>query len=68
MPIQNEDDVIGVCSECKSDQPMSYMFNSTFAQAGHAVPCKYCGGVVMIVYREIRDDSLDKSDEKRGIN
>lgn len=68
MPIQNEDDVIGVCTECKSDQPMSYMMNNPFAQAGQSVPCKYCGGVVIIVYREIRDNSLDKSDDKRGIN
>jgi len=67
MPIQDEDDVIGVCTECKSDQPMSYMYKSAFAQAGLSVPCKYCGGVVAIVYRENRDASLDSSDDKRGI-
>lgn len=68
MSIENEDDVIGVCSECKSDQPMSYMYNSPFAQEGKPVPCKYCGGVVIVVYREIRDSSLDQSDRQRGIN
>lgn len=68
MPVKDEDDVIGVCTECKSDQPMGYMYNSPFAQAGHPVPCKYCGGVVAIVYREIRDQSLDNSDSGRGIN
>ena len=68
MPVQDEDDVIGVCTECKSDQPMHYMYNSPFAQDGKSVPCKYCGGVVAIVYREIRDQSLDDLDSGRGIN
>ena len=67
MPVENEDDVIGVCTECKSDQPMAYMYRSPFAQEGKPVPCKYCGGVVAIVYREQRDSSLDDSDNKRGI-
>jgi len=66
--IKNPDDVIGVCSECKSDQPMSYMYKSPFAQQGLAVPCKYCGGVVVITYRETRDSSIDSSDRNRGIN
>ena len=65
--IQNPDDVIGVCSECKSDQPNSYMEKSPFAQAGQNVPCKYCGGVVIITYRETRNRSLDQSDTNRGI-
>lgn len=68
MPnIENPDDVIGVCSECKSDQPMKYMENSPFAQAGKPVPCKFCGGVVIITYRETRDSALDGSDNSRGI-
>jgi len=66
--IKDPDDVIGVCSECKSDQPMSYMYNSPFAQQGLAVPCKYCGGVVIITYREKRNDSIDGSDRSRGIS
>lgn len=66
--IENPDDVIGVCSECKSDQPMSYMYNSPFAQEGKAVPCKYCGGIVIIVYREQRDSSIKGSDRERGLN
>lgn len=65
--IENPDDVIGVCSECKSDQPDSYMERSPFAQAGLSVPCRYCGGVVIITYRETRDKSLDQSDINRGI-
>jgi hypothetical protein len=65
--INNPDDVIGVCSECKSDQPMSYMEKSSFAQQGLSVPCTYCGGVVIITYRERRDSSLDSSDRERGL-
>lgn len=65
--IQDPDDVIGVCSECKSDQPDQYMYRSPFAQEGKPVPCKYCGGVVIITYRETRDSALDGSDKSRGI-
>lgn len=65
--IKDPDDVIGVCSECRSDQPMTYMERSPFAQAGLPVPCKYCGGIVIITYRETRDSSLDGSDNNRGI-
>jgi hypothetical protein len=68
MPaIDDPDDVIGVCSECKSDQPDSYMEKSPFAQAGSPVPCKFCGGVVIIAYREQRDQVLKGSDRSRGI-
>ena len=67
MPVENEDDVVGVCTECESDQPMAYMYKSPFAQEGKVVPCKYCGGVVAIVYREERDSSIKDSKNKRGI-
>jgi DNA-directed RNA polymerase subunit RPC12/RpoP len=66
--VENTDDVVGVCSECKSDQPDRYMENSPFAQAGSSVPCKYCGGVVIIVYREARNEALGGSDRSRGIS
>mgnify|MGYP006283035521 FL=1 len=65
--IEDPDDVIGVCSECKSDQPDRYMYNSPFAQEGKPVPCKYCGGVVIITYRQTRDEALEGSDKSRGI-
>lgn len=65
--IKDPDDVIGVCSECKSDQPMSYMEKNPFAQEGSAVPCRYCGGVVIITYRESRNNSLNQSDRERGV-
>ena len=66
--IENPDDVIGVCSECHSDQPERYMINSPFAQEGKNVPCVYCGGVVIITYRETRNEALDQSDNNRGAN
>jgi DNA-directed RNA polymerase subunit RPC12/RpoP len=66
--IENTDDVIGVCSECHSDQPDRYMVNSPFAQEGKNVPCTYCGGVVIITYRETRNDALNQSDNNRGAN
>lgn len=66
--IEDPDDVIGVCSECKSDQPMQAMYRSSFAQSGSAPVCRYCGGVVIITYRESRDQSLDQSDRDRGIS
>lgn len=68
MEIENEDDVIGVCSECKSDQSMQSMYKSAFAQGGSPPVCKYCGGVVIITYRETRDSSLGQSDRDRGIS
>ena len=44
-----EDDAIGLCSECKSEQMDSTMFRSVFAQNGVSPVCKYCGGVVIVV-------------------
>ena len=66
--INNPDDVIGVCSECNSDQPMSYMEKSPFAQAGQPVPFKFCGVIVLITYRETRNNTIDSSNKGRGIN
>ena len=66
--IEDPDDVIGVCTECHSDQPEQYMIRSPFAQDGKAVPCKYCGGVVVITYRETREESIDQSNRSRGLS
>lgn len=66
--IQNPDDVVGMCSECKSTQPDSAMTKSVFAQEGVPPVCKYCGGVVVIVYAEQQGDSLNRSlDISRGL-
>lgn len=62
-----EDDAVGVCSECKSEQSDSSMYKSIFAQQGIAPVCRYCGGVVVIVYKQLKDKSLDQLDRERGI-
>jgi hypothetical protein len=64
---EDEDDVIGVCTECHSEQPMKYMETSPFTQAGQSAPCKMCGGVTMIVSREDRETALKQSDRERGL-
>jgi hypothetical protein len=62
-----EDDVIGVCCECKSDQDDGSMYRSVFAQSGLPPVCKYCGGKVIIVYRSQRESALDQIDRERGL-
>lgn len=61
--------VIGVCSECHSDQPDQYMERNKFAQEGLPVPCKYCGGVVIITPRDPKgkNRALGQSDAQRGL-
>lgn len=63
----NEDDVVGMCSECKSDQMDSTMYRSIFAQNGIAPVCKYCGGVVVILYRSERNKIINQLDRERGL-
>lgn len=65
--MQENDDVIGVCCECKSDQDDSSMYKSVFAQQGLPPVCKYCGGKVIITYRSQRNNALDQVDRERGL-
>ncbi len=67
MSNNDQNDAIGVCSECKSEQMDSTMYKSAFAQQGLPPVCKYCGGVVIIVYRKDKDRALDQKDRERGI-
>lgn len=62
-----EDDVIGICGECGSEQPMRYMENSPFTQQGSSAPCKMCGGVTMIVERKDKEAALAQFNRERGI-
>lgn len=62
-----DDDLIAVCSECKSDVPESYMKKNAFFLQGSAASCPYCGGVVLLVYRADRDNAVRQSDIKRGL-
>lgn len=57
---------IGVCIECHSDQPASYMMKTKFQNP----PCKYCGGVVNIINytgSEDRNRFLSRKDAERGL-
>lgn len=64
LPPDHDPNVIGVCIECHSDQPAQYLYGNPL---GGKAPCKYCGGVIMIVNRQDRDNALKSSDQKRGI-
>jgi len=61
-------ELIGVCTECRSDQRDSYMEKNPFYQQGGSVPCQFCGGVVIVVRRDQRDSTLRRLNERRGIN
>lgn len=62
------DEIIGVCSECHSDNPDSYVENNKFYQAGaYHVPCKFCKGRLIFVSRAKRDHALDIENRRRGI-
>ena len=62
-----EDDAVGVCTECGNQQPDKYMFNSVFAQGGHSAVCKYCGGTVTVCYRGEVEQVLQTIRRKRGL-
>lgn len=66
--IQNPDDVIGLCSECKNPQPPGMMERNVFAAEGLPPSCRYCGGVVIVTYAELQGDALNaRLDAARGI-
>ena len=61
------EEIIAVCSECHSDNPDRYVENNPHYKAGNSVPCRYCGGVLIIVDRASRDLSLNQRDRERGL-
>lgn len=67
MVEEDDEDVIGVCTECHSEQPMRYMENSPFTQQGSSAPCKLCGGVTVIVDRKDKEQALQQIDRERGL-
>ena len=55
---------IGVCTECGSDQPASYMEKSKFQEPS----CRYCGGVVRVMRADADKDAFLRSEnERRGL-
>jgi DNA-directed RNA polymerase subunit RPC12/RpoP len=65
--MSNEDDAVGVCTECGNQQPDKHMYNSVFAQQGHSAVCKYCGGTVTVCYRSEVQNVLKAIKRKRGL-
>lgn len=63
----HDEDVVGICSECASDQRDSYMNKNSFFQQGKPVPCQYCGGVVVLAKRGNRKQVLDQINRQRGL-
>lgn len=66
-----EDEIIGVCIECHSDQPESYMERQLSkgwqGPGDFSVPCSLCGGVVKIAARSQRKNFLAIEDRRRGL-
>lgn len=62
-----DDDAIGLCTDCGTEQTDRHMYNSAFAQAGLPAICKYCKGVVIICYRSDKDQVINQINVKRGI-
>lgn len=50
----NNENLIFVCTDCHSDQPSKYIETSLFDRP----PCKYCGGVCVLIPQELREDIL----------
>jgi len=62
-----DDDLIAVCTECKSQLRDSYVEKNVFYQQGGSVPCPYCGGIAVITTVGQRKGTLRRADGKRGI-
>lgn len=65
--MSSDQDLIAVCSECKSDNPDSYVENNPFYKQGGAIPCKFCGGILIITERGNRENALRRMDTQRAI-
>ena len=66
--VYDTNDVIGLCSECKSTHEASVMAKDIFAREGVPPTCRYCGGVVVITYRELAEETKERLDGARGID
>lgn len=62
---EQHDDVL-TCSECHSDQPDRYAI-AQFKMGFQQPPCKYCGGVTILVKKIGKDQALKQADRQRGI-
>lgn len=66
--MSNEDEeLVGVCAECGTDQSDSYMERNVFYQSGAAATCQFCGGVVFITKKGARAQNLQRITRDRGL-
>lgn len=65
--VWSNDDIVPICSECKSQQTERYMDRNPFAQEGKPTPCQYCGGIVVVMYRKDKQDALNAMNQERNI-
>lgn len=62
-----DDDVVAVCSECRTVITDAQAYNNTFLKEGKPAACKLCGGVMVVVYQSRLEKDLDRMDENRGV-
>lgn len=65
--MNDPNEVIAVCTECKSDQPSNRVERDPFYLQGNNPVCRYCGGVTILVERGHRDNALDQASRQRGL-
>lgn len=65
--MSEEEVIIGVCGECKSDQNSSRLERNPFYLANQPAPCQYCGGIVLICDAKDREQVLRQFDMQRKI-
>lgn len=63
----DQDPEVGVCTECHSVQNSQKLIKNPFFQQGGAIPCHYCGGIVVITRRENVKRTLKQADRERGV-
>jgi hypothetical protein len=64
-----DQNVKGMCTECKTEHSTQWMANNIFAKSGNNPSCKYCGGPVAVVdLNRMTVDSLRTHlDRERGL-
>lgn len=65
--MSNEDEVIAICTECKSEQNPAKVEKNLFYRSGGAIPCQFCSGIVMLVDRGDKENALKQIDRERGL-
>lgn len=66
--MEDPNEIIAVCTECKSDQNSAKVEKDPFYLQGGTPVCRYCGGVTILVERQYRENALDQVSRQRGIS